>query len=133
MFVRTLSIAAILLALSSAAQAQGAMAPAWTAGGYNNAAALLAQSFSSPNAESNGNTVVINGEIQTPGMTSVVNQYSQLSGGAAYAGAGAGFATAAAVGNSLSIMVQGSGNTVIVTSVQSNTGAVTAAAVINSL
>ncbi len=80
--------------------------------------------------DANGNRLIVNGIIQS-GSTQAL-----FAGGAssAYAGAGAsasassdaGFSSATAIGNSLTVITQGDNNTVIIDSVQTNNGAVTA-------
>ena len=132
MSLRLLVIGAVALASPGAVSAQTRAAPpAWVAGGYNNAASSLSQAYATPDLGQAPDRVVINGEIQTQGMSSVAGLFAGLSGGASLSGSGAGFGapSATAVGNSLSIQVSGSGDTVIVNSVQTNTAAVSATAV----
>lgn len=83
----------------------------------------------------NGNITVINGVITGAASGSI------FAGAAASASASAGVgdqffgaggsASASAIGNNLSVVTQGNNNTVIVTSVQSNTGDVTANTTVN--
>lgn len=100
--------------------------------GYN---AAGASEFSQPinvsrRADASGNTVVVDGVTKTGDDQSVF--YSRRTGGAgdSYGGVG-GLGTATAVGNNLVVSVQGSNNTVVVNSTQTNTGAVTAKTVLN--
>lgn len=71
--------------------------------------------------DANGNRVIIDGIIQGGLDQSSISQTSGLSGGS-----GAGYGGATAIGNNLSVITQGSWNTVIVNSTQTNTGTVTA-------
>ena len=73
--------------------------------------------------DANGNQVIVNGQIMKGSDQSA---FSFNGGGVASASAGAGFGGATAIGNSLNVITQGSYNTVIVDSVQTNTGDVTA-------
>ncbi len=70
--------------------------------------------------DANGNRVIINGMIMNG------NDQSNFSFGAASAFAGAGAGGATAIGNSLSVITQGSNNVVIVDSTQTNNGDVVA-------
>lgn len=120
-----------LLALAGAARAQSMAArPSWTTAGYGGAGASVTTAFDPQTRDANNNRVVINGEIQSPGLPSVQSEFSALAGGAGSASAGAGSPTntATAVGNLLNVQVTGSWNTVIVSATQTNTGTVTAQA-----
>lgn len=119
-------LAAVALCAEAACAAPPtANAPSWTSAGYNGVGQVLSQGYTPP-AQAAGDTLVVNGEIITPGMTSVMIQYSQLSGGVGVAHTGAGTASSTAIGNSLNVSVQGSGDTVIVNSTQTTTAPVTA-------
>lgn len=74
--------------------------------------------------DSSGNRLVVDGLIQS-GETQ--SNFSQTSGGvfSSSTGVGAG-GSSTAIGNNLVVITQGSWNTVVVTSVQTNTGDVTA-------
>lgn len=73
----------------------------------------------------NGNRVIIDGLIQVGEDQST---FARASGAAeAFAGVGAIGGGATAIGNNLTVITQGSNNTVIVKSTQTNHGAVTAA------
>jgi len=82
----------------------------------------------------NGNITVINGVI-TGAQSGSIFASAQASASAAgaidsFTGVG-GNASASAIGNNLSVVTQGNNNTVIVTSIQSNTGDVTATTTVN--
>lgn len=128
---RLVLVAAVLAApaLSAAAQTLAAR-PSWTTAGYGGAGTAVASAYDPQTRDANNNRVVINGEIQTAGMTSVAGEFSALSGGAGSASSGAGSSTntATAVGNLLNVQVTGSWNTVIVSATQTNNAAVTAQA-----
>lgn len=129
--LRPLQVFAVSAATLSAAPAfaQPAAAPVWISGGYNGAAAATAAPFNPSTRDANNNRVVINGEIQTAGATSVQDQFAALSGGAMTAATGAGPNSAAtAIGNQLTVQVTGSWNTVVVSATQTNTATVTATA-----
>lgn len=126
-YKRGLSVAAggVLLALAA-----GGMAQAQSNNGSSLNAGYGRGSTSSGNygvsatgtRDANGNRVIIDGIIQGGLDQSSISRTS-LSG-VADAGAGAGGATA--IGNNLSVITQGSWNTVIVNSTQINNGNVTA-------
>lgn len=79
--------------------------------------------------DSSGNRLVVDGMIQS-GETQ--SNFSQTSGGvfSSSTGVGAG-GSSTAIGNNLVVITQGSWNTVVVTSVQTNTGDVTAGSTTN--
>ena len=123
-FFSAVSSAFVLLANSASAQTTLA-APAWTSGGYNNAASITSQAFQA-NQSGMNNTLVVNGEIQSSSTVTLAAPLGPLSGGAGLASAGAGSATASAIGNLLSVQISGSGNTVVISSNQTNSAAVSA-------
>lgn len=117
------------LAVGTSALAQATSAPpAWMTGGYRGAAAVTSQTFDPATRDANGNRVVVNGEIQTPGATSVAADFANFTGGAGNSATGAGYNTATAIGNLLNVQVTGSWNTVVVNSTQTNSGTVSAQA-----
>ena len=84
----------------------------------------------------NGNLVVVNGQITSASAGSIFASAGAVASASGMAGAadsfsGAGGASASAIGNNLSVVTQGNNNTVIVNSVQSNTGNVTATTNVN--
>jgi holdfast attachment protein HfaA len=84
----------------------------------------------------NGNLVVVNGQVTSAAAGSIfasAGAVSSASGmvGAADSFSGAGGASASAIGNNLSVVTEGNNNTVIVNSVQTNNGNVTATTNVN--
>ena len=77
--------------------------------------------------DANGNRVLVDGMIVTGTDNSVYAYSKTLGAGDAYSGAGA-LGGATAIGNNLSVVVNGSYNTVIVHNNQTNNGNVTATA-----
>jgi holdfast attachment protein HfaA len=77
--------------------------------------------------DANGNRVLVDGMIVTGTDNSVYAYSKTLGAGDAYSGAGA-LGGATAIGNNLSVVVNGSYNTVIVHNTQTNNGNVTATA-----
>jgi holdfast attachment protein HfaA len=76
--------------------------------------------------DTNGNLVVVNGLFQAGGASMFAGASARLSGAAdSFSGAGS-TGSASAIGNNLNVVVQGSDNTVIVQSQQTNTGTVIA-------
>jgi holdfast attachment protein HfaA len=116
----------------AASQTMNANSASYNAG-YNRTAGQENRPVDVSLGDANGNVTVVNGLIQTTSTTSV---FAHASGGAmdSVSGVGGGTATtttssggsASAVGNSLTVVVQGDNNTVIVNSTQTNTGNVTA-------
>ena len=124
---------ALIFALAAAAGAGpaaaqvSALAPAWTAGGYNGAASAVTAQVAVGVRDANSNLLVINGEMQTPGANTVSDQFAALTGGASTASTGAGSnANATAIGNLINVQVSGSWNTVVISATQTNTGTVSA-------
>ena len=72
--------------------------------------------------DSSGNRLIVDGLIQS-GETQ--SNFSSISGGVFSSGVGSG-GSSTAIGNNLVVITQGNWNTVVVTSVQTNTGDVTA-------
>ena len=123
-------LVALTLAAPAPALAQpSTSAPSWISQGFNGAATGVTTPFSPTTRDANNNRVVINGEIQSPGVNSVQDQFAALAGGAINNATGAGPNSAAtAVGNQLTVQVTGSWNTVIVSANQTNNATVTAQA-----
>ena len=121
-------LAASLLLGTSAADAQtmSASSASYNAG-YGRTAGQENQPVNVQLSDTNGNMVVENGLIRNSASGSV---FASASAGVetSYSGAGG---TASAIGNNLSVVVDGSYNTVIVNSTQTNTGAVTATTTVN--
>lgn len=79
--------------------------------------------------DSSGNRLIVDGLIQS-GETQ--SNFSQISGGVFSGGSGVGSSSnSTAIGNNLVVITQGNWNTVVITSVQTNTGDVTAGATTN--
>jgi holdfast attachment protein HfaA len=122
--LRTVLIAIAGLGLAATAQAQTmtSNSAAYNAG-YGRYAGEENQPAQFGIRDANGNLVIVDGQIQTG-----VDQSSfSFANGAvdSFAGVGAS-SSSTAIGNSLNVTTQGNYNTVIVTSQQTNTGAITA-------
>jgi holdfast attachment protein HfaA len=127
---------ALILSLGLAgptlAQSYGA-APARFQSGYGDARTAVATPATGSTRDASGNRLVVNGIIQNG-----ASAYSSSSGGVARAWSGVGGRTegvqaggATAIGNQLNVVVTGNRNTVIVNSSQTNSGDITAGAVLN--
>jgi holdfast attachment protein HfaA len=115
-----------MAAEGASAQTMAASSAAYNAG-YGRTAGQENQPVNVQLTDANGNMVVENGLIRNSATGSV---FASASAGVetSYSGAGG---TASAIGNNLNVVVEGSYNTVIVNSTQTNTGAVTATTTIN--
>lgn len=129
---RAIGVAAALLAgfaaLPASAQYMSTNSAQFNAG-YGRVAGSENHPVDVSTRDANGNRVIIDGLIQTG-----EDQSSFASGwGAAdsYSGVGSLGGGATAIGNNLVVVTQGSYNTVIVNSIQTNTGNVTAGAQVN--
>ena len=78
--------------------------------------------------DSSGNRLIVDGLIQS-GETQ--SNYTSISGGVFSGSTGVGGGSSTAIGNNLVVVTQGNWNTVIVSSVQTNTGNVTAGSTTN--
>ncbi len=120
-------IALALAASPAAAQVSGSASMAQFQNGYGGARQSVSSAQTGSTRDQNGNRLIIDGIIQQGAST-----YSRQSGGVSqgYSGAGGGQGTtiagSTAIGNNLNVVVQGSHNTVIVNSRQTNSGNVTA-------
>ncbi len=123
-----LVLAAALAATASVADAQtmNASSAAYNAG-YGRTAGQENQPVNVQLTDANGNLTVENGVVRNTASGSI---FASASAGVETNFSGAG-GTASAIGNNLSVVVQGNYNTVIVNSTQTNTGAVTATTSIN--
>lgn len=130
-------VAAVLLAAVPtlvAAQSTGSAGAARFQQGYGSARSTTNTATTGSTRDANGNRLIVNGIIQ-----SGASSYSSQSGGVASAYAGAGSSSSSgttiggstAVGNQLNVVVQGSWNTVIVNSKQTNNGDVNAGTALN--
>lgn len=127
-----LIIVAVGLPTAAAAQSTGSSGAATYQAGYGGARYTTARPQTGSTRDTNGNRLIVNGLIQNG-----ASAYSSASGGvsSSYSGAGGtglnAIGGASAIGNSLNVVVQGSHNTVIVNSTQTNNGAVTAGTALN--
>ncbi|WP_374575476.1 holdfast anchoring protein HfaA [Phenylobacterium sp.] len=120
--------AALLLATQAAAQTMSANSASYNAG-YGRTAGQENQPVDVSTRDANGNRVIVDGLILTGKDQSSFT--SAWGAGDAYAGVGA-VGGASAIGNNLVVVTQGSNNTVIVNSTQTNNGNVTATSNLNS-
>ena len=132
LFQMKTALIVVVLALPTAAAAQsaGSSGAATYQAGYGGARYTTASPQTGSTRDANGNRLIVNGLIQNGAST-----YASASGGVASSYSGAGGQTAiggsSAIGNSLNVVVQGSHNTVIVNSTQTNNGAITAGTALN--
>ena len=128
----TVAVAAV--ALPAAAQNSGSAGLSSFQNGYGGARQSVGTVQTGSTRDANGNRLIVDGIIQ-----SGASSYSRQTGGvaSAYSGAGRGSGSGAAIGgstaigNQLNVVVQGSWNTVIVNSNQTNNGDVTAGTALN--
>ena len=138
-FQRLILTAAVLVlpvaaAGAASAQSMGSAGAAQFQAGYGASRYTTAQASSGSTRDANGNRLIVNGIIQAG-----ASSYSSQSDGVASAYSGAGstrnggttIGGATAIGNQLNVVVQGSRNTVIVNSTQTNTGAINAGTALN--
>ncbi len=127
--IARVAIAGAAIALPSVALAQSAGSAGLSSfqNGYGGARQSVGSAQTGSTRDQNGNRLIVDGIIQ-----SGASAYSRQSGGVAsrYSGGvgsqGSTIAGSTAIGNNLNVVVQGSHNTVIVNSRQTNTGNVTA-------
>lgn len=121
--------AVLVLALGAPAFAQYSSSTASSfSRGYNQTAGEMTSGIDVNSRDANGNRVIVDGVTQTGNDNSVFarrtggafDQFSGVGAQGSYAG------QAAAIGNNLVVVTQGSYNTVIVNAQQTNTGTVTA-------
>ena len=136
-FKRQISAAAALVAIlapaAAWAQSTGSAGASRFQQGYGSARYATAQQTTGSTRDANGNRLIVDGIIQ-----SGASSYSRQSGGVASAYSGAGssgsgqtIGGSTAIGNQLNVVVQGSWNTVIVNSNQTNNGDVNAGTALN--
>jgi holdfast attachment protein HfaA len=116
--------AAALAASASAASAQMSTNSASFNAGWGRVAGQENFGATAGTRDANHNRVIIDGVIQTGSDQSSFIRSDF--GGSDTHGSGAGFGGATAIGNNLTVVTQGSWNTVIVDSTQINNGDVTA-------
>lgn len=125
--VALVAIALVGVAAPAFAQTSGSAAMAQFQNGYGNARQSVSSAQTGSTRDANGNRLIVDGIIQAGAST-----YSRQSGGVqqTYSGAGGSGGTtiagSTAIGNNLNVVVQGSHNTVVVNSRQTNTGNVSA-------
>jgi len=125
---------ALFAASNACAQSSGSAGAGAFQAGYGGSRYTTASAQTGSTRDANGNRLIVDGIIQTG-----ASSYSRASGGASSSYSGAGSSSngglaiggATAIGNSLNVVVQGSHNTVIVNSTQTNTGNVSAGTVLN--
>lgn len=125
------AVCASLLAVGAAqAQSMGSSSSAFNAG-YGRAAGDENRPVNFSIRDANGNLTIIDGVMNTGRDQSTLSGSSIVDGGG-YAGVGGAYSgSASAIGNNLNVVTSGSYNTVIINSVQTNTGAVTANGYVN--
>jgi holdfast attachment protein HfaA len=122
----TMAAAAVTLATPAAAQTMSGSASQFN-GGYGGSAGLN-QPVNVSTRDENNNQVFINGSLQAP-AGSVFSRSSGWSQNSSSGVGGSGLATA--IGNNLTVVVQGSWNRVTVDSTQINNGDVSATTSLN--
>lgn len=109
------------------AQSAGSTGMAPFQNGYGDARRSVSTAQTGSTRDQNGNRLIVDGLIQAG-----ASAYSRQSGGVSQTWSGAGgyagsaVAGSTAIGNNLNVVVQGSHNTVIVNSRQTNTGDISA-------
>jgi holdfast attachment protein HfaA len=116
----------LAIALPAAAQTSGSAGFSSFQNGYGGARQAVGTAQTGSTRDQNGNRLIVDGIIQAG-----ASSYSRQSGGASqtYSGGVGNAGTiggSTAIGNNLNVVVQGSHNTVIVNSRQTNTGNVSA-------
>lgn len=125
----SIALLTVALAMPSLAFAQstGSAGMSTFQNGYGSARQSVTTAQTGSTRDQNGNRLIVDGIIQAG-----ASAYSRQSGGVSntYSGAGGSgsgaIAGSTAIGNNLNVVVQGSHNTVIVNSRQTNTGNVSA-------
>ncbi len=121
-----LLVAAALITVPAQAQTMSTSAASYEKG-YGLTSGQLQNAVDPTTRDANGNRILIDGMIVTGTDNSVYAYSKTLGAGDSYSGAGAA-GGATAIGNNLQVTVNGSYNTVIVHSTQTNNGNVTATA-----
>ena len=134
LFVSTAVMAfAAAASVPAIAQSTGSGGAARFQQGYGGARTAANTAATGYTRDANGNRLIVNGIIQS-GASSYSSSSAGVSSGYAGAGSsnnGTAIGGATAIGNSLNVVVQGSWNTVIVNSNQTNNGDVTAGTALN--
>ena len=132
MFTPALTIALIALPVHGMAQTVSGGIGALEAG-YGNARAMETERFNPSTRDSQGNRIIKDGVIQTGVGGSQVSTRTNAGNavyGAAFFESGAS-SSATAIGNLVNVTVEGSNNTVVLNSIQNNSGTVTATSSLN--
>ena len=123
---RRIAVFAAGLGLAFAAGAAGAQTMATNSASFNAGYGRTAGQENRPIdvtlGDANGNVTVVNGLLGASASSSV---FAHASSGAMDSASGVG-GSASAIGNNLTVVVQGNNNIVVVTATQTNTGTVTA-------
>jgi holdfast attachment protein HfaA len=125
--IALMTVAFAAVALSAAAQSAGSAGLSSFQNGYGGARQSVGTAQTGSTRDANGNRLIVGGIIQAG-----ASAYSRQSGGVSNSytggvgGQGNTIAGSTAIGNNLNVVVQGSHNTVIVNSRQTNTGNVSA-------
>jgi holdfast attachment protein HfaA len=120
-------IAIVGMAGAAQAQTMNANSAAFNAG-YGRYSGQENQPVDASLTDANGNLINQNGLFESGGTSIFAGSSARLAAagaGSSFSGAGS-IGSASAIGNNLNVIVQGTDNTVIVTSSQTNTGNVTA-------
>jgi holdfast attachment protein HfaA len=124
-------LVALALAAGAHAQQMSTNSASFNAG-YGRVSGQENQPVNVDLTDANGNLVVINGMFQANSSSMFAGASARLSGAAdSFSGAGNIGGSASAIGNNLNVVVEGSDNTVIVQSQQTNTGNVSATTTTN--
>ena len=125
------AVAAIIAAAPASAQVAYDNAGTYSAG-YGSNAGSYNQPVNASLRDSNGNLTVVNGQFTSSTMSQMTGVQNMTQ-----AGSGVGVSnptangTATAIGNSLNVITTGSNNTVVVNSIQDNSGNQTATVSMN--
>ena len=118
-----------LVSMAAAQSASSSLSP-FKAGYGGSGLSSFEQPVNITTRDASGNLVITDGVIQVGSDQSVFSHVQVGGASDSYAGVGA-LGSATAIGNSLSVNVQGNYNTVVVSAAQTNTGAITATTDLN--
>lgn len=131
MMTSALAVALLALPCQGGAQTLGPAGIGSLEAGYGNGRAMETERFNPSTRDSQGNRIIKEGVIQSgeAGGRLSTNTNTAVYGAASLE---SGVSTSAnAIGNLVNVMVEGSNNTIVLNSVQTNTGAISATAVLN--
>jgi holdfast attachment protein HfaA len=124
-------LAALAVAGLAHAQTMSTNSASFNAG-YGRTAGQENQPVNVDMTDASGNLTVINGLFQSNSSSLFAGATARLSGASdSFSGAGGVGGSSSAIGNNLNVVVEGSNNTVIVQSQQTNTGDITATTTTN--